>query len=518
MDPGLLVAEDLQGRAVFSKVGVKVRGFAGTGHALPADEYDRVFATSDIHSYYPKLVAMMRVLGLIALPAECGIEKDPYDTRLITDTEWIAERKTLFVICGDLVDGMRGGRVVTDPRGSFEFLMHCFLYNMRLKARQKGSGVYFTLGNHDVHSVVNFVRREGEGDDAYERRTPIDHATFMQYIDPAALQFFKRPTTTTALGAMRDRADALIPFYTCAPYVVLTLASEVMFVHGGLMHAQGGERSLELYRRALDTQLALDRARTPEDRLRVLHDRRYEVSLDVEGSTDRSVLWPRAYARSATRAVCADASTRRLAEEGFGLVVVGHCPTDSGEDALHPNWRAQCGDRTQHDSRVGKGAGCVLMHVCTGHETRGEKISVALVDTGISECMYASPDTDPLTRATDVLYLCKDGKFGNAKIEAFGTTRTYQYTRVRVGPDTAAAVPLSGRTSMVRRSLAHGGSYVPRRSEGRYTNPTPVAVTEAVRAERRIAFHNKRAKIAELGGNETHAQRHRAAALSVLLS
>ena len=511
MDPGLLVAEDLQGPAVFVAVGSKVRGFAATGHELHG--YDRVFATSDIHSYYPKLVAMMRVLGLIALHPECGTGKDPYDTRLITDTEWIAE-KTLFVICGDLVDGMRGERTVTDPRGSFEFLMHCFLYNMRIKARQKGSGVYFTLGNHDVHSVVNFVRREGESDDAYERRTPNDHATFVTYVAPASLQFFKRPTTTTALGAMNDRADALIPFYTCAPYLVLTLASDVMFVHGGLMHAQGGAQSLGMYARAMQTQLALDRARMPEDRLRVLQDRQHEVSLDVEGSTSGSVLWPRTYVRSATSAVCADASTRRLAEEGFGLVVVGHCVTDSGEVALEPNWRDQCGDRTDEDSRTGKGAGCVLMHLCTGHETRGKKISVALVDTGISECMYSGgPETDPLTRATDVLYLCKDGKFGNAKIEAFGTTGAYKYTRVRVGPHSAAAVPRSGRTSMVRRSYTPGGNYVARSSERQYTNATTVPVAAA---ERRIAFHNQRAKIADLRGDVDHAQRHRAAALGSL--
>jgi hypothetical protein len=442
-----------------------------------------------------------------------------YDTRLITHTEWVAEEKTLFVICGDLVDGMRGNRTVTDEQGSFEFLMHCFLYNMRIKARQKRSGVYFTLGNHDVHSIINFVRREGESDEAYARRTPVDHETFVQYVDPAALRFFSRAKTTTALGAMNDRADALLPFYTCAPYVVLTLASEVIFVHGGLMHAEGGEQSLELYRRARDTQLALERARTPEDRLRVLQDRRHEVSFDVEGSTALSALWPRAYARSATSAVCADKSTRQLAGEGFGLVVVGHCPTDSGDKALHPNWSAQCGDRTQEDSRMGKGAGCVLMHVCTG-------ISVALVDTGISECMYSSPAADPLTRATDVLYLCKDGKFGNAAVEAFGRTKSYFYARVRVGPDAAAAVPRSGKTSMVRRSYTPGGNFVPRRSERRYTNPTPVPVTEAERAKRlgirprgseeRVAFHLGRAQMAEDAGNSAHAQRHMASALNSL--
>jgi hypothetical protein len=257
----------------------------------------------------------------------------------------------------------------------------------------------------------------------------------------------------------------------------------------------------------------------------VLQDRQHEVSLDVEGSTDRSVLWPRTYAQSATRAVCADASTRRLAEEGFGLVVVGHCMTDSGEVALEPNWREQCGDRTEEDSRMGKGAGCVLMHLCTGHETRGKKISVALVDTAISECMYSGtatgPENGPLSRATDVLYLCKDGKFGNAEIEAFGTTGSYQYTRVRVGPHSAAAVPRSGRTSMVPRSYTSGGNYVARPSELRYTNATTVPVAAAVRAERRnafrrIAFHTERARIAEMSGNAKHAERHRAAALSSL--
>jgi hypothetical protein len=364
------------------------------------------------------------------------------------------------------------------------------------------------LGNHDVHSVVNFVRREGETGRAYARRTVRDHATFVPYVHPTALQYFAREPARTTLGAMNDRADALVAFYTCAPYMMLTLGTEVIFVHGGLLHVEGGERSVDLYERALDTQMALDAAPTAESRLRVLQNPRHVVSVDVEGSMDRSALWARGYALSNTRAVCSDEATVGLAEKGLGLVVVGHCVTDHGWEALQPNWDAQCSDRTTGQSQGGSAAGCVLMHVCTE-----PRVAVALVDTGLSECMYQSLDEgkSALARPTDVLYLCKDKRFGASEVEAFGRTRTYHYTRVRVGPTAAAPVPLNGRVaSMVRRSLTPGGNFRPADSERRYVKPVPVAVT----SEERARFHADRARYHLSQNNERRALRHMASALS----
>ena len=60
---------------------------------------------------------------------------------LLIDTEWLSP-KTLFIINGDLVDPHCSGTDTcyrTLP-SSFEFLVHAFLYNMRIKAREKGYG------------------------------------------------------------------------------------------------------------------------------------------------------------------------------------------------------------------------------------------------------------------------------------------------------------------------------------------------------------------------------------------
>jgi hypothetical protein len=56
------------------------------------------------------------------------------------------------------VDYVTGPSDVDDPRGSFEMLMHCVLFNMRIQARdpELKSDVCFVLCNHEIVSVFGF--------------------------------------------------------------------------------------------------------------------------------------------------------------------------------------------------------------------------------------------------------------------------------------------------------------------------------------------------------------------------
>ena len=58
------------------------------------------------------------------------------------------------MITGDLIDGKRGHRMVDDPRGSYEMLLHILLFNLRIGARARNSDVLLVIGNHDLYSVV----------------------------------------------------------------------------------------------------------------------------------------------------------------------------------------------------------------------------------------------------------------------------------------------------------------------------------------------------------------------------
>ena len=125
-----------------------------TNYIINAQEYDRVYVTSDIHSDYRKFVKILKDIGLIDTSINPYTD-DIYKSDLVTNTNWIPE-KTLLVIVGDLVDGRRNSQVA-DVNGSFELLLHIFIYNLRLSAHEKKSEIIFTIGNHDFHSVIKIT-------------------------------------------------------------------------------------------------------------------------------------------------------------------------------------------------------------------------------------------------------------------------------------------------------------------------------------------------------------------------
>jgi UDP-2,3-diacylglucosamine pyrophosphatase LpxH len=379
-------------------------------HALSCADYTSVIATSDIHSDFPKMLQLMVAARLIELPASLDAYDDRYDVRLITETVWLPTR-TLFVICGDLVDGLRPSRPsrpsgparpsgpsasstgdVGDEHGSFELRLHCFLFNMRLRAAEKGSAVRFTIGNHDLHTVI---RNDG---------------LLGAYVSPSALAFF---------GDMDVRSATLRPFYACSPYLILSMDShasgvpEVVFVHGGLRDEQ---RSL--FDEAVRTQRRVDAARASE-RLRVISD-------DFDASTERRhVTWQREYAYEQRCRHNAD-----MRERGCELIVVGHCHTRM--EQLRPLAAAQCAG--EH--------GCLLV-ACADELARRESPLIALVDTALSACFHESAE-QARARPTQMLLLTKrDGVRDDVRNgardarDARARTTTFDVGRIYVGPTSA---------------------------------------------------------------------------------
>ena len=101
-----------------------IKSIPGNAGRINADKFDRIYVSSDIHSDYRNFINYLQNLNLITIPAGLNIytdtrnpdtRNDIYDTRFITDTQWLSYN-TLYIITGDLVDGRRNISVVEQPR------------------------------------------------------------------------------------------------------------------------------------------------------------------------------------------------------------------------------------------------------------------------------------------------------------------------------------------------------------------------------------------------------------------
>ena len=273
---------------------------------LTRTDYPRVYVTSDLHADLRKFTQILLSSGLVASdfdPYSDGI----YDPRFISEIRWTAPPGTLLVIIGDLVDGKRsynGGNPpfnqVSDPRGSFELLIFAMLYNLRIQANTNGSEIRFTLGNHEVMSVIQ------------PEKNPLGGPPhFTQYVHDSAITFFTTPDMEAPdMDWIPLRQSAIMPFLELCPYYILALEDEVAFVHGGL-HSQGAivqnlAALLTAYQGELDAGI---RQLNP-------------ISPILRGE-QTSPIWTRFYARQA------DGVCERLTNE-YKFILVGHCPTTAG--------------------------------------------------------------------------------------------------------------------------------------------------------------------------------------------
>ena len=316
--------------------------------SLYISNYEFVYVTSDIHSDYRKLIQILVTIGIIQIPDDIDIWTDGiYDSRLITDTIWITTN-TLFIIVGDLVDGFRpnlsDNDLINDKIGSFEFLLHAFLYNLRLNAKQFNSDVIFTIGNHDHHSVI------------------LNDGLVIHNISKNAINFFNNIYT---------RHVILVPFYDCNPYYKFSLLNNdnsinTIFVHGGLHSDQG-----ELIRGIDEMQHKLNINKF------CISSRKFHNELNNMFSyTSISPLWTRYYATDIF-------SCAKIYKDFAGsLIVVGHCNT-SEQEYKHIK---------QINNDVYK-EGCVAV---------GCNSCLAFVDAGISASFHITSNSD---RSVEILCL-----------------------------------------------------------------------------------------------------------------
>ena len=333
-------------------------------YIVDATKYPTVYITSDIHSDVRKCIQMLQGAGLLDLGSLNDIYKldTIYNPALFDQIEWRGGAGTLLVIVGDLVDGKRIDKTyINDPKGSFEFLLHALLYNLKIKALNAGSDVRFTIGNHDFDTVI----RDRQG------------SLYTSYVTDEAKKFF---------GDHRIRQAALLPFYKVSPFYLLSIElgrqKQVACVHGGL-------HSIPEYTHVVETDII--------DYTEIIRDLQEEVSGNfTPGGAENffpdkamtsfvnptpvdqpAPLWTRSYAMSDSIKHCTE-----IAKTGYKLVVVGHCPTNSGFSRTEA---VMSGDKVayagcEHSPSGPVGDGCVVLDCIHSNG----KPQLAFVDVALS--------------------------------------------------------------------------------------------------------------------------------------
>jgi hypothetical protein len=344
-DIGLLNKKGLFPPAVLSKVlraGYTLNSRAS--HVIIREDYDNIYATSDIHADLRKLHYLLTKAGLISSNELNNIPDIMAGVALGGSITWLAP-KTLFVIVGDIVDGSRDGSNIFDDTGNIEVLLHAYLYNLRIKARGVGSEIRFTIGNHDWHTVI-------------KPYTALDNHLYTSYVHAAAKRFFSTGVKGTDYT---NRRSWLMPFYNCCPYVFLSVGSEVAFVHGGL-HLSDGSYSIQEIERY---QKILDTSKTFYDVVRE------DIKKSYLSSEEDSPLWTRFYAENPKNVVCA-----AIENSVYKMIVVGHCQTEPGNFKHHDEILRE------PDYSTCAGGGLVLL----GCKDAVACPRLAFVDIGMSCC------------------------------------------------------------------------------------------------------------------------------------
>jgi len=342
-------------------------------HTIDAADYPTVYVTSDIHADLRKFTQILISSDLITTPFKADFDPytdDIYDPRFISETRWSAPRGTLLVIIGDLVDGKRqfGKGLglfshVPDPRGSFEFLIFALLYNLRIQANATASEIRFTMGNHELISIVHNVKP-----DEYE-----------PYVHDNAINFF----TNAEMPWSELRRAVIISFLELCPYYTVVLqhggVKEVAFVHGGLHTNNAGV-----------VQGFSDRIRAFQSEIDTGTRDINNVSPIVQAEP-HGVLWTRFYASTAA-GVC-----HTLSPE-YKLILVGHCVTSNNFPRFNELKRANdlyrlCdngayidvnGMRQENEALHG----CVLLDCPAVRDDDIGAPRLGFVDTAMSGCQH----------------------------------------------------------------------------------------------------------------------------------
>ncbi len=349
---------------------------------INTDRYTDIYFTSDLHSDYRKLVQILVNARLISIPSGINIySNDIYDPRIITESNWL-KPNSLFIIIGDLVDGTRPNiSSVDDNQGSFELLLHLLLYNLKIKAEQNNSDVIFTLGNHDLHSVIMNTNVTNE-----------PKFCFTGFIHTEALTFFQDESI---------RGLKLSKFYELSPYLFLNLNNnEIVTVHGGL-HNPYGTQLLNIDT-LIEIQNNINRNGLSEINYEKFNNNRIE---DVSSNRNIQIgaLWTRFYAESTDRAlVC---NTIKNNNKQYKFIVVGHCPTNNFRTLTN----IMNADKTSYNScdrdKFDNGKGCVVVDTC--RDVNNAPV-LAFVDAALSQAFRTGPHQVNENRDIELLHLHHD--------------------------------------------------------------------------------------------------------------
>jgi hypothetical protein len=331
-------------------------------HDIECVAYPTVYFSSDIHADVRKFIQMLRAVGLASMPDPVldPYTVDIYDPRMISEVQWTGGRGTLLVIVGDLVDGKRGVGQIADPRGSFELLLLCYLYNLRIQARKQDSEVLYTIGNHDYLSII----------------TNSDIDEFDEYIHLSALN----DADDSFFATSAQRKNALRPFYALNPFFMLSfmngVSAEMACVHGGLQNNIGNLAGLlKTYQSKIDTKITFGTIGTSLVNLPPILS---AESTAAKSYMDGGAIWTRFY-MSDVAGKCGPG----VLESTYPFVVVGHCPTDSSARSLRVITENPA--RYPGCSVGGPGLGCVVTDCDSEHGPR-----LAFVDTAMSQAFHGA--------------------------------------------------------------------------------------------------------------------------------
>lgn len=344
---------------------------------INTDKYTDVYLTSDIHADYRKLVQILVNAKFIRIPYGINIyNNDIYDPRIISESEWI-KPNSLFVIIGDLVDGQRVSSV-DDNQGSFELLLHLLLYNLKIKAEQNNSNILFTIGNHDLHSVLTQLYKPGQQSNI-----------LWNYVHLNGLQFFQDEIT---------RCLILTQFYNLSPYLFLNLNNnEIITVHGGL-HNPTGKPILNI------DELITIQNNINRNGLSEINYNKFENNTISSVATDNDIstgsLWTRFYAQSEDRQLVCNTVKNNI--KNYKFIVVGHCPTDNFRPLNNIMNNDKLYDGCDRLSNNNNGKGCVIVDTCRDENNAPV---LAFVDTSLSQAFRKSDNKE---RHIELLHLSND--------------------------------------------------------------------------------------------------------------
>ena len=441
-------------------------------HIFDATQYPTVYLTSDIHSDFRKLVQILKGYELISTIIDPYKGDDIYKPELITETEWTGGSNTLFVIIGDLVDGLRrhnypNNRVKfnapDDELGIFEFLQFCFLYNLRIRALMQNSDIICTIGNHETTTVLtNSVPRTiNTGDLVPNKIDPIIYSEFTsklynrlytnsktkqyakilnfhnEYIAKKAKEFYKTST---------QREKLLQPFVTHVwPYFMISIMNgdtkEVACVHGGLHYKDMTDSNVDKTHLLETIQTEIDRR---ESNTSIFAP--YFINFNMVDNN--SPVWTRFYS-SNENGICKD-----ISDSEYSLIVVGHCPTNYGNDSIMPRFaqlkleNSELYKRCDSGNDVSYNRGCVYID-CLHNKPGGPQL--AFVDTALSNGQRApEPTIDNSLRSVECLRLrhtisapAPTTRFYNIveRVDSSGGIITQLYPGIRASPGSTGASP-----------------------------------------------------------------------------